>query len=198
MITQPRPARKPLRIGYARVSTDLQTTEQWIAALWKAGCDEVYVEEAISAAVLDRPELKKVRERLQTGDTLVVGAYDRAFRTVVEAILFLDSLIDCDIRFESLIEIIDPRTPEGRRRYIYQHADAEYERAMISLRTRQKMAVAKAAGKHLGRPYKLSKRKVVRLHQLVTRKGVNIRQVAEQNNVAPITVRRAFKRLGLE
>jgi Resolvase, N terminal domain len=43
-------------VGYARVSTDLQTTDGQIGALNTAGCERVF-QESISGTRADRPEL---------------------------------------------------------------------------------------------------------------------------------------------
>ncbi|MBL27253.1 MAG: DNA resolvase [Rhodospirillaceae bacterium] len=186
------------RIGYARVSTAEQTTDQQVAALRRAGCRRVFVDDAVSAIARDRPGMEKARRALRPGDVFVVWAIDRAFRSTREAILFLDDLLQIGIEFQSLTQLIDTRTPEGRKWYIDTASWAEYERAIISRRTREKMAHAKLAGKHVGRPYKLTRRKVMRAHDQVAREGIDIREVADRCEVAPITIARAFRRYGLE
>jgi DNA invertase Pin-like site-specific DNA recombinase len=186
------------RIGYARVSTVEQTTDQQVAALRRAGCGRVFVDDAVSATARDRPGMEKARRALRPGDVFVVWAIDRAFRSTREAILFLDDLLQIGIEFQSLTQLIDTRTPEGRKWYIDTASWAEYERAIISRRTREKMAHAKLAGKHVGRPYKLTRRRVIRAHDQVAREGIDIREVADRCSVAPITITRAFRRYGLE
>jgi DNA invertase Pin-like site-specific DNA recombinase len=85
---------------------------------------------------------------------------DRGFRCTLDAILFLDDVIRAgQVVFVSLREVIDTSTPEGRRRYIHTAADAEYERARISIRTREGMQALKRRGRKFGRPRKLDARK---------------------------------------
>ncbi|MFN3248419.1 helix-turn-helix domain-containing protein [Roseibium album] len=50
----------------------------------------------------------------------------------------------------------------------------------------------------MGRPFKLSARRIHRAHRLVTQKGRAINKVAKTYSVAPITLKRAFERFGLE
>ena len=78
------------RIGYARVSTDKQTTDQQVHALRKAGCERVFVDDGVSATARQRPGLEKARKVISEGNIFVVWAIDRAFRSTSEAILFLD------------------------------------------------------------------------------------------------------------
>lgn len=185
-------------VGYARVSTPEQTTAQQVEALRRAGCARVFVDDAIRATARSRPGLERARQALADGDIFVVWAIDRAFRSTSEAIHFLDDLARNSIEFKSLTQLIDTRTPEGRKWYIDTASWAEYERAIISRRTREKMAHAKKCGKHLGRPYKLSRRRVLKAHDLVTSGDVDLREVAKRCEVAPITVTRAFRRYGLK
>ena len=185
------------RIGYARVSTHMQTCDQQVDALKRAGCAHLYVDDGVSAAAKVRPGLEAAKAALRPGDVFVVWGIDRAFRSTIEAILFLDDLIQQGIAFQSLTQAIDTRTPEGRKWYIDIASWAEYERAVISRRTREKMASAKRAGKHLGRPYKLSKTRVITAYRHVTEDHATIAATAAACDVAPITIRRAFRRYGL-
>lgn len=188
------------RIGYARVSTDKQTLYQYVDALQAAGCreDEIFYDEATSAVAEDRRGLQQARTCLRPGDSFVVLSIDRAFRSTIEGLLFLDGLHKEGITFLSVYQHVDTRTPEGRKWFTYAVADAEYERAVISRRTKDKMAAAKRRGQHMGRPYKLKKRKVMRAYHLVRDKGLDVGQVAALWEVSPITVTRAFKRYGLK
>ena len=134
------------KIGYARVSTDRQTTDQQVAALEQAGCECVYIDDGVSATSRHREGLQQARAALMSGDVFVVWAIDRAFRSTIEAIQFLDELMQRGVSFQSLTQAIDTRTPEGRKWFIDTASWAEYERAIISRRTKEKMAHAKLQG----------------------------------------------------
>ena len=58
------------RLCYARVSTEQQGTEAQLPDLRKAGCNRVY-QKTVSGRTMDRPELEKCLDRLETGDTVV-------------------------------------------------------------------------------------------------------------------------------
>lgn len=188
----------PRRIGYARVSTSSQTTGQQVHALRTAGCTRVYVDEAVLATAKVRPGLERAKAALRSGDIFTVWAIDRAFRSTIEAIVFLDELMQRGVAFQSLTQAIDTRTPEGRKWYIDTASWAEYERAVISRRTKEKMAQAKREGRHIGRPYKLSRCRVLAAHRQVTEGRATLDAVAQRCRVSPLTVTRAFARHGLE
>lgn len=189
--------RLPKRIGYARVSTDGQTLYQYRDLLKAAKCDRIFMDDGISATAKVRPQLEKARAALRSGDTFIVPAIDRAFRSTIEGITFLDDLHADGITFESIYQNIDTRTPEGRKWYIDMVNHAEYERAIISRRTREKMAAAKRQGIHCGRPRKLSEDEVRAAHHQVTAAGVGLSALAAQLRVSPRTLARGFERCGL-
>jgi DNA invertase Pin-like site-specific DNA recombinase len=186
------------KIGYARVSTAAQSCDQQIHALKSAGCMRVYVDDGVRANAKARPGLVAAKAALRPGDVFAVWAIDRAFRSTIEAILFLDDLMRREIAFLSLTQAIDTRTPEGRKWYIDTASWAEYEREIISRRTREKMAQAKREGRPIGRRYKLSEDCVRDAYRQRTEAGATLTAIAARYAVAPITIRRAFRRYGLK
>jgi hypothetical protein len=71
----------PRLVGYARISTDDQTTALQADALARAAVDTVFGEEA-SGANTARPVLAKTLTALRPGDTLVVWRLDRLGRSL--------------------------------------------------------------------------------------------------------------------
>ena len=177
--------------GYVRCSTDRQTVMQQVDALRAAGCARIFRDKAVRANAKHRPALLAIRKALQPGDTFVVTAIDRAFRSTFDAIAFLDDLIKSGITFRSLAQHIDTRTPEGRKWYIDLANNAEYERAVISRRTREQMAAAKRRGKIFGRPRKLNRRKINQAKRALRTKTPA--EVARLLGVSPRTLRRALE-----
>ena len=185
------------RIGYARVSTDGQTLYQYQDMLAAAGCDLVFVDEATSAVAQNRPGLQAARAALQDGDTFVVPSIDRAFRSTLDGIMFLDDFHRSGVTFESIYQRIDTCTPEGRKWFIDSVNNAEYERAMISRRTKEKMAAAKRRGVHLGRKALMSDTKIRAAFRANRTGGMSLSEIAKEQNVSVQTIRRGFKRLEL-
>ena len=138
-------------IGYARVSTEEQTTEGQIEALYNAGCSHVFTENA-SGGDPRRPILAQAIASLKKGDTLVVVRIDRLARSVVHLLEVIDDLQKRGISFRSLSDPIDTTSPQGRFTLQILGSVAEFERALIRERTLAGMIVAKKNGKVSGNP----------------------------------------------
>ena len=100
-------------VGYARVSTDLQTTDGQIDALNAAGCERVF-EESMSGTRADRPQLAAALEFARQGDVLVVARLDRLARSMRQLLTTVDTLAARGIGLRSLHESIDTTTATGR------------------------------------------------------------------------------------
>lgn len=185
------PANPPRRIGYARVSTASQSTEQQLHRLREAGCCEVFTDNGISATAKNRPGLDQAQAALQEGDIFTVWAIDRAFRSTIDAIRFLDGLMARNIEFQSLTQSIDTRTPEGRKWFIDTASWAEYERAIISRRTREKLAEAKRKGVKLGRPRKLSEEQKIEVFEMID-SGISKKRICCKYRISYKTLRRSI------
>lgn len=182
-------------IGYARVSTDEQDLELQRAALRAAGCERIFEDHGISAAAKTRPGFEAALASLKPEDTLVVWKLDRAFRKLKQS---LDTLEDFEARgifFYATTERIDTTTALGKLTYDIRNAFAEFERRLISERTKAGLAIARSRGKKLGRRPKLSEEQVAWARtQVRTGSGVTLKSVAMQLGVSPRTLSRALAR----
>ncbi|MBA8820895.1 DNA invertase Pin-like site-specific DNA recombinase [Ochrobactrum sp. P6BSIII] len=145
----------PLKIGYARVSTDVQRMDLQLDALKNAGCDFIFTDHGISGATVERPGLRQAMDMLQAGDTLIVWRLDRLGRSLVNLVEHVSSLGKQGVEFRSLTESIDTSSSGGKLLFHMIAALAEFERSLISERTRAGMAAAKLRGKHVGRPRRI-------------------------------------------
>ena len=126
----------PRRIGYIRVSTQSQLTDRQTSQL-EAECDELRIEH-LSAVAAERPVFDDVLISLEEGDTLVVLDLDRAFRSSIDAMLTADALRQLGIKMRILSLPIDTTTAEGELFYTMVAAFANFERRIISRRTRER------------------------------------------------------------
>ena len=142
-------------IGYARVSTDEQTTALQTDALRAVGVDEIFQENA-SGGSRKRPQLEAALAALQPGDTLVVWRLDRLGRSLQDLLAIADELRARDIALRSLTEAIDTSTPAGRMLYSVIGAVAQFEREVIRERVCAGIAAKKRRGERVGRRKALS------------------------------------------
>jgi DNA invertase Pin-like site-specific DNA recombinase len=142
------------KIGYARVSTDDQKLDLQMNALDAAGCTRIFTDKGISGSKDERSGLTAARLALERGDTLVVWRLDRLGRSLNHLIKVIDELGKLGVQFQSLTENLDTTSAGGRLVFHIMAALAEFERALISERTKAGMQAAKARGVHVGRPRK--------------------------------------------
>ena len=154
-------------IGYARVSTQDQNLDAQTDELTKAGCQKTYSDK-ISGVTEDRAGLDELFEFARSGDVLVVCRLDRLGRTLKKLILMVEELEKKGIGFKSLRENIDTTTAGGRLIFHVFGALAEFERSLISERTKSGLIAAKARGRCGGRPRLMDENKIMQakaLHQ---------------------------------
>lgn len=142
------------KIGYVRVSDKDQSEDLQVDALKAAGCTMIYADHGVSGAITERRGLDDMLASLNKGDTLVVWKLDRLGRSTIHLLQLLSDLRDRGIDFQALTQGIDTTTAVGRMLYGQLAVFAEYERSLISERTKAGMAAAKARGVHVGRPRK--------------------------------------------
>lgn len=140
-------------IGYARVSTHEQDCALQEDALKAAGCDVIFLETA-SGAKRNRPQLQAALYAMTEGDTLVVWRLDRLARSLRHLLETIDILESKGAKFRSLTEAIDTASSGGRLILAVMGAIAEFERSIISERTRAGLEAARLRGRKGGRPRK--------------------------------------------
>lgn len=153
-------------IGYMRVSKadGSQTVDLQLDALLAAGVDDPHLyEDRASGGSGDRPGLTACLKALRDGDTLVVWKLDRLGRNLHHLVNTVHDLTARGVGFKVLTgqgAAIDTTTPAGQLVFGIFAALAEYERALISERTRAGLASARARGRNGGRPYKMTPAKL--------------------------------------
>lgn len=141
-----------ITVGYARVSLSGMNEARQTDRL-NAVCDKVYIEK-VSAAAKTRPVFERVIKSLKHGDTLIVLDLDRAFRSTIDALLTMESLRERGVNMRILSLNLDLSTEFGEVVFGILAALAQFERRMISRRTKEGLAAARKRGVKLGRPRK--------------------------------------------
>lgn len=123
----------------------------------------------------------------------MVWPLNRLGRSLVDLLDILKLLAENGGEFRSLTEAIDTNTYGGLLAFHMIGTLADFERNLISERTRAVMAAAKEAGKQVGRPKALTDEQVREAADLISSKGQDLRSVAERFAVHPKTLQRAIK-----
>ena len=176
-----------MKYGYARVSTDGQSVDAQVRQLTKAGCKKVFREVA-SGAKTDRSQLRRALDQLAAGDVLMVTRLDRLARSTRDLLNTLATITDRKAGFRSLGDAwADTTTSHGRLMVTVLGGLAEFERDLIRARTGE--GRARANGKSLGRPFKMTKHQ--RQEALARReKGELLTEIARSYNVSAATISR--------
>lgn len=177
--------------GYARVSTNDQTTDLQRDALEKAGCDRILTDVA-SGTKTRRPELNHMLDLLREGDTVVVWKLDRLGRSVRNLVDLMTTFDEKGVQFRSLTESIDTSTPGGTLVFNIFGSLAQFERDLIRERTRAGLKAARARGRKGGRPAKLDEKQVREVRRLYGSRTVTVDQIAAMMHVGRSTVYRCL------
>ncbi len=182
---------------YLRVSTDEQTLEnqrrelEAVAARngWRVVA--TYEDNGISGS--------KGRDKRPGYDALCTGVTRREFdmvaawsvcrlgRSLTHLVTFLGELQAKGVDLYLHVQGLDTSTPSGRAMFAMLGVFSEFERAMVSERTKAGMARARKAGKHIGRPKEVSPLKA-RLILADRKAGQSYRKVAKRYGVSDTTV----------
>jgi site-specific DNA recombinase len=120
-------------------------------ANWEALPDR-YDDGGFSGGTADRPALKRLLMDVETGKIgcVVVYKYDRLSRSMLDFLQMLRFFEQRDVAFVSVTQQFNTTTPVGRMTVNILASFGEFERDIISERTRDKMHAARRRGKWTG------------------------------------------------
>ncbi|WDP90470.1 MAG: recombinase family protein [Desulfobacter sp.] len=176
-----------MQIGYARVSTHEQNLDLQIDELKKAGCEKIF-QDKVSGVAAARPGIKEAVSFLREGDTLVVWRLDRLGRSLKNLIELVGRFQEKQIGFKSLKESIDTTNSSGKLIFHLFAALAEFERDLISERTKAGLAAARARGKNGGRPSKHSEKDKKMIVELYNSRKHSIKEICETFGISKTTM----------
>ena len=179
--------------AYARVSTVEQLTEnqrgQIAEARYKIDARR-YVEEHVSGSIpaMMRAGFKKLLDRMEPGDTLVVTKLDRIGRDSIDVQKTVKLFTELGIRLIVLqLGNLDLTSSSGSLMVKVLAAFADFERELIVERTLAGQARARAAGTHMGRPAKTTNEQRQTIRKRLTA-GQTVSAVARDFKISRATV----------
>lgn len=151
-----------VQLGYARVSTGLQSLDQQLDALAAAGVnpDRVYTDKLSGTSTREqRPGLAALLDYARPGDAIVVVGIDRLGRNAAEVMMTIRELGERDIVLRSLREGIDTSNATGRMVAGVLASLAGFELEFGRERRSAAREARRARGQHIGRPKALDEKK---------------------------------------
>ena len=189
-----------MRTGYGRVSTRDQHPDAQHDALAAAGCERIFIDKA-SGQLARRPELDKaLLSANRSGDQLVITKLDRLGRSLEHLIELSKLLQTRGVDLVVLDQGIDTSTAMGRLFFQILGAIAEFEHALMSERTLDGLAAARARGRTGGQKPKLGPRQVKLARQMYDETGDDgkrrhtVGQIAAEFGVSRPTIYRHLTR----
>lgn len=174
--------------GYARVSTAEQNIETQLEVLKQLGCHEIF-QDRISGITTNRPGLDIMLSKLRPGDIVVVARFNRLGRDRNHMISLLSEFARQGIHFRALDLGVDSATPAGKMVLQIFAALAEYDRETIREKTKAGIELAKAQGKHMGRPTGVDAEKFEKVRRAFE-KGLSTKDTAGLTGISLSSVKR--------
>lgn len=146
----------PKTYGYARISTAEQDEALQVAALTRYGVarEDIAVERA-SGGTMDRPVWNDLLAQMEEGDTLVLYRLDRLGRTLMGVLATVDEMLNRGLNIKTVEGEVDTSSAMGRAFFQIGMVFAEFERSLISERTKAGMAARIEACGKFGAPHKI-------------------------------------------
>lgn len=152
-----------MKYGYVRVSTKEQNIDRQLVEMYAQGLNDktIFIDKQ-SGKDFERDKYQKLKEKLKSGDLLIIKSIDRLGRNydmIIDEWRTLVNDMNVDIQVLDM-PLLDTRT-EGKNLVGKFISDivlqilsfvAENERENIKKRQAEGIRIAKEKGKHLGRP----------------------------------------------
>lgn len=180
-------------IGYARVSTVDQNLSRQIDTLKQAGCERIYSEK-VTGTKKDRPELERLLDIIREGDTVIVSELTRLSRSTKDLFSIVELIENKGANIKSLKESwLDTTTSYGKLLFTMFAGISQFERDLISERTKEGLAAARARGRKGGRP-KVNEKNIERALKLYESNEYKIAEITEMTGVSKPTLYRYLKK----
>ena len=184
-----------MRIGYVRVSSEDQNEERQKIALAKYDIEKWFIDKK-SGKNMDREDFQKMMLfiRNDSDDVVYVSELSRLARSTLDLYNIMEVFNAKGVQLVSDKESIDTSTPTGRAMFGFMAVMAQFERELIHERQAEGIAAAKAAGKHIGRPFrKYDKEEFDKLFKRYQERLITITDIGKKLGLSRATVYRLIE-----
>lgn len=174
------------QIGYIRVSSLVQNSERQLDGI---ALDTVF-EDKVSGKDTDRPQLIACLKHCRQGDTLHVHSIDRLARNLSDLEKLVAELTGKGVTvvFEKEnMTFTGEENPMQTLMLQVMGSFAQFERSLIRERQREGIAIAKAKGKHVGRPRTMTEERKAEIMKAVE-SGEAKRRIASRFGISPTSL----------
>lgn len=181
-----------MRIGYVRVSSEDQNEERQKIALGKYDIEKWFIDKK-SGKNMDREDFQNMMAfiRNDSDDVVYVSELSRLARSTLDLYNIMEEFKRKGVQLVSDKESIDTSTPTGRAMFGFMAVMAQFERELIHERQAEGIAAAKAAGKHIGRPFrKYDKEEFDKLFKRYQERLITITDIGKKLGLSRATVYR--------
>lgn len=182
-------------LGYARVSTDGQNLDRQIDALTKAGVSRKHIYcEKMTGTKSDRPELNRLINDLETGDTVIIADLTRISRSTKDLLEIVDKIKNKGAYIKSLKDTwLDTTSSNPYNDFLLTVMSglSQLERDLISQRTKEGLVSAKARGRNGGRPSKQNEK--AEMVMALYDSGMKVADIVRNTELSRSTVNRIIK-----
>jgi len=181
-------------LGYARVSRREQNLDRQIDALREIGISKKHLYCEKVTGTKNRPELNRLLDDLEEGDTVVVTDLTRVSRSTKDLLEIVQKIKDKGAYIKSIQDTwLDTTNDNPYNDFLLtiMGSLSQLERDLISQRTKEGLAAAKARGRKGGRPNKQNEKgeAVITLYK----SGMKINDIARNTELSRSTVNRIIK-----
>lgn len=180
-------------VGYVRVSKSDMNLDRQVDALLEAGVNQRCIyKEKVTGTKRDREELNKMLAELQTGETVIVSELSRLSRSTKDLFEIVEKIHAAGAQIKSLKESwLDTTTPQGKLMFTIFAGLAQFERDLLSERTKDGLKAAKARGRLGGRPNKRNEKELTVM--ALYNSGVTIAEIVRQTELSRSTINRIVR-----
>ena len=184
-----------LLVGYARVSTDAQRLDRQIDELLAAGVDRrMLYQEKITGTKRERPELQRMLQELNEGDVVLISDLTRLSRSTRDLLNIIGKIKAKNASIRSLKDTwldTTSRNPYNEFLLTVMSGLSQLERDLISQRTKEGLASARARGRKGGRPSKQNAKSAV-VNALAS-SGMKMVDICKETGLSRSTVYRILR-----
>lgn len=179
-------------VGYARVSTEQQNLDRQIDMITSYGVDKRNIyKEKITGTKSNREQLNRMIDELQQGDVVIIADLTRISRSTKDLLKIVDDIKNKGAAIKSLKDNwLDTTSDNPYNDFLLTVMSglSQLERDLISARTKEGLASAKARGREGGRPNKRNEKADV--VEMLYKEGYKITDIAKISELSRASVYR--------